>query len=302
MTIKKIIAILIAFSALSMNVAYAASSNNPPPSSLFTNSWTKMDKSDFYQISCTKKLANAKGGSGLTAEGQATVDLLKAVSKVYKEKSDTVYIGKNKQLKAVQEKINVFEKMSVATTAEEVQQSISDPGKKLMTVLVSGDSIYYNYNGGEALKTGWKLFTHAVVASAILNAIIDEDFTSTLNQYSFKFSKWVSAGQNRNAIYDGLMTTDDTKDLVKFYVGDGTGFTYDPAKVKLTVDERTGNWIKTDSVSTVRSANPAYEIQVKQNCTFNFKSKVKISLPKNAVAADDAQAAAQEMSGFLSEF
>jgi len=302
MSPKKIFATLVAFLTIGQNFAFASSSSNPPSASFFTTSWTQMSKSDFYQISCTKKLANVKGGSALTAEGQATVDLLKAVAKVYKEKTDSTYIGKSKQFKAVKEKLNVFEKMSVATTADEIKQSISDPGKKSMTVLVSGDSIYYNYNGGEALKTGWKLFTNAAVASGMIGAIVDNDFTSTLNQYSFKFSKWMSAGKNRNATYDGLMTTDETKDMVKFYVGDGTGFTFDPAKVKLSIDERTGDWVKAEAVTTIRSASPAYEIQVKDVCTFNFKSKVKINLPKNSTAADNADAAANEMVGLMGEF
>lgn len=302
MQIKKTAASVIAFLVLTQNVAFAASSNNPPPSSLFTNSWSKMGQSDFYQISCTKRLANVKGGSGLTAEGKATVDLLKSASKTYKEKSDTVFIGKDKQFKAVKEKLNLFEKMSVATTPEEVQQSITNPGKKSMTVLVSGDSIHYNYNGGEALKTGWKSFSHPAAAAAMLNAVIENNFTSILNQNSFKFLKWMSAGRNRNAIYNGLMTTDETKAMVRFYVGDGAGFTVDPAKVKLTIDERTGNWLKTDSVATVRSASPAYEIQVKEACTYNFKNKVKVTLPKSATFVEDADAAGKEMVTLMDEF
>jgi hypothetical protein len=302
MTIKKIIAILIAFSALSMNVAYAATGNNAPESSFFSNSWEKMSKSNSYQYSCKKTFGNVKPGANLSDSGQATVDLLKAATKTYKEKTESVLIAKDKKINAYQDKINTFDEMAIAKTQEEVTKSIKRPGKKSMSIVESGDTLYYNYaNTTSSEKTGWKTFVDASSAVSFLDSFLKDPLTSGLNMYSFKFSSWKKSGKARSAVFSGQMTTEKTSGIVKFFTGGEQGYTYEPAKVQLTIDEKTGNWAKADVTATVRSTDPIYQVDIKQTCTFNFTNKVKVKEPKNA-ASVEGQAGLQELGTHASEF
>lgn len=274
-----------AFFVLSATAAFAANINSAPPASdFFNNSFEKASELEAYKIKCGRTVGDLKLAQGLTDEQKQVLDVLGKAFKIYKEKIEVIYNGKENKFKLTGEKTNsigVFNE-SGDKSLDQTAEAIKNAGKKSIQMVIVGEDLFYNA-GDEKEQMGWKYFTDEGSVPILFN-VLKYTNIGGLNKDSFKFSKW----KVKTAVFDGEYDSDATKSLVDAVIGKDSGLTGNlkPAKMRLYVDGSSGNWTKGEITADVEGSRGTF--RVKETCSYIYNDKAKIKKPAKATLIDAA--------------
>jgi len=250
-----------------------ATDKDKPSAAFFETSWTTMSNLKNWSETCKITISTITIVGQTTPEQKAVLDIFSKAFRLFQKKYTDIYNLTDKLLYSFGEKVDTLTPIGEVgqITNDELTAKINSSNKASGKIILSNNDIYF----GEGQMPSWKKFTDSELATSMWTSI-NESIGQKYEKASFVFSKW--GIKKKTAIYNGRVSAEETKSIIKNLFGPGLEEGQQQAKITATINANTKLWDKIQTTATVISG--VMKFTIKESCTVTTKaSKTKITVP-----------------------